>query len=62
MYDKRPVPAFEEVYPQFAFAQLVSLTLGIAEWVKQCIARCGGSAQETLRRTVRPSQIHKAGY
>jgi hypothetical protein len=39
MHSERPIPAFEDVYPKFAFAPLVSLALGLAEWIKKCRAR-----------------------
>jgi hypothetical protein len=54
MHSERPIPAFEDVYPKFAFAPLVSLVLGLAEWIRKYRAResepqagaCGANTQK----------------
>jgi hypothetical protein len=42
MPDESRHPTFDEVYPKYEFAPLVSITLYAAEWIMKRFARTGG--------------------
>lgn len=48
MHNQPRSQIFEEVYPQFEFAPLVTLAIGLAEWIRRNISkdfRWGTSSQ-----------------